>query len=125
MQLRGAIGDELAGQWLASLAAAAAYASLHVGIPDFADPPATEVFDPGYARQSVAWQFINGRAIATTTITQFNVSLSTTVLAIGFHRTLVTSQMLAYAEPPVDTSVRVSDAGLLTFDAGELVLSLP
>jgi hypothetical protein len=122
MWMQGAISDEVISEWLSSLSANAQYVSLHFDLPDWQDPGASEVFDAGYARSSVAWSNQSNRTIANIAPVPFNVALSTNIAALGFHRSITTPELLAYAVPPSDNPIIIPTTGQLILPTGDVVL---
>lgn len=122
MWMQGAISDQKVSEWLANLAAEGQYVSLHFELPDWADPGASEVFDPGYARASVAWAFQSNRTIANVALLPFSVELSTSIAALGIRRSIAGQELLGYAVPPPDNPILVPQTGQLVIPAGDVVL---
>lgn len=122
--MRGYIADDVVTEWLGQLVQYSVHASLHFAIPSMSDPTASEVFDAGYVRAPVTWQYINARTISNAGPLTFNLSASTTVVAVGLHKTSVAPEMQAYGEPNLISELLVSSAGRLTIPTGELVFGL-
>lgn len=122
MWMQGAVSDQVISEWLSSLSASCQYISLHFELPDWADPSASEVFDAGYARSSVAWSAQSNRSIANIAPVLFNVELSTNIAALGFHRNITTPELICYAVPPADNPIIIPVTGQLILPTGDVVL---
>lgn len=122
--MRGYLSDDVVATWLGDLVQNSTWVSLHFAVPVMSDPGASEVFDAGYVRSSVVWQFVSTRSFSNSGPLMFNLSAGTVVLAVGLHRSAVDPLMQAYAEPNLVSELVVSDSGRLVIPTGELVFSI-
>lgn len=121
----GLIADDVATDLLNLLVGRARYASLHFDLPTQTDPSATELFDPGYARQRISWTFESTRAITTATALTFPAVDTTNIPAIGLWGDQVGGAFAGYSIPQPGQMIYVPSLSAVLLPAGELSIRIP
>lgn len=123
--MSGYIGDDVVASWLQSLAGQARYISLHFDYPTWADPSASEVFDPGYARQRISWESEGSRGIHNALALTFPAVSDMNVAALGMWTDAVGGTFVAWAEPLPGEIIYIDAVEALVIPALQIAVRIP
>ena len=114
------IYDPLAVPWLEHLIGIKCFASLHYEIPDPADPAASEITGPTYARSPLTWDWAKDTARTvwnTQDLSWVNLD-AVTIVGVGAWSDPTKGELLVFAQ--LDEPIPVPDRGSYRLGANEL-----